>query len=268
MLANLVQFYLARFRINLAVQFQYRVAMGIWMLGLILEPLVYLCVWTSVAKTQGGTVGGFGPGDFAAYYLIMLLVHHACLIWHMFEYDFIIRQGILSNRLLRPIHPIHGDISENITYKVFMLVILLPAFGLLWYLFKPEFHTTVGAVALFPFALLMAGALAFFAGWALAMAAFWTNRTAAVNQAWFVAMFFFSGQAAPLSLLPPWMQDVAFYLPFRWMYSFPIELCLGRLDTRKILHGFGTQALWILGFLIIMNFAWRSGIKRYSASGG
>ena len=100
--------------------------MAIWMIGRILEPIIYLTVWTTVAHARGGSVGSYTPADFAAYYIVLMLVNQFTFSWIMHIYDFRIRQGELSNFLLKPIHPIHADIAENIAYKVMTALIIFP----------------------------------------------------------------------------------------------------------------------------------------------
>ncbi|MCU0514462.1 MAG: ABC-2 family transporter protein [Anaerolineae bacterium] len=261
-------FYRARFKTALAVQLQYRVALAIWMLGLVLEPIIYLSVWTAVAAGSGGVVNGFTVSDFAAYYIVLLVVQHFTQIWHMWEFDWVIRQGILSGRLLRPIHPIHNDAAENIMYKLLMLVVVVPSVVLLVLLFQPVLNPPLWSALAFVPALLLAGVLAFLVGWCVALAAFWTTRTFAINQVYFIAMFFFSGQVAPLALMPPLLQTLATLLPFRWMVAFPTELLLGRLTVEAALAGFAAQAGWIALSAVFTLLAWRAGIKRYTAMGG
>lgn len=264
----LVGFYRAQLRNSLALQFQYRAAMVIWMLGLVLEPVIYLAVWASVAQAQGGAVSGFTLGDFAAYYIVLLVVQHITQIWHMWEYDYIIRQGVMSGRLLRPLHPIHRDAAENIAFKVLMLLVVVPSVIVLVLLFQPTFATPLWAALAFIPILLLAAVLAFMLGWAVALAAFWTTRTFAINQTYFVAMFFFSGQIAPLALLPDFFQAIANVLPFRWFVSFPTEVFLGRVSPQDALGGVIVQVLWIAGSALLIRVTWRAGLARYTAMGG
>jgi len=63
---RLIGVYRAKFRAEIASQFAYRGALVIWLLGLVIEPIVSLVVWTTVAETQGGSVGGFTAATFAA----------------------------------------------------------------------------------------------------------------------------------------------------------------------------------------------------------
>jgi hypothetical protein len=71
-----VDFYLTSMKIAVQEQFQYPVANYFYMIGMIAEPVIYLVVWSAVANLQGGTVGGYGPGYFAAYYIVWTLVRN------------------------------------------------------------------------------------------------------------------------------------------------------------------------------------------------
>jgi ABC-2 type transport system permease protein len=114
---------------------------------------------------------------------------------------------------------------------------------------------------------LLAFLVRFVVEWTLALAAFWTTRVSALNQMYFMAMLFFSGQIAPLELLPHPVRVVAFVLPFRWTIGFPTELFLGRLTPAQVLTGIGMQAMWLAAGLVLMRFVWRAGLKVYSAVG-
>ncbi len=63
-------------RMKLLMQLQYRAAMALWMLDMVLNPLIYLVVWSTVARSNGGSLDGYTPGAFAAYFTVLLLVNH------------------------------------------------------------------------------------------------------------------------------------------------------------------------------------------------
>jgi ABC-2 type transport system permease protein len=262
-----LEIYYTQLKISLAVQFQYRVAMAIWMIGRIIEPLIYLVVWNTVAQAKGGQVGGYSPADFSAYFIVMMLVNQMTFTWVKWEYDYIIRSGALSFKLLRPIHPIHRDLADNIAYKVLTVVIIIPAAFILGWIVPPNFNTGLPDLVMALPVLVMAFLLRFMLDWTIAMAAFWTTRISAINQTYFALMIFLGGQFAPLSLLPEPLQGLANLLPFRWIIAFPVELMLGQLAPRDIWVGFGAQALWLLLVLAALRVVWRAGVKQYSAVG-
>lgn len=267
-LRGLLAIYAVLFRTTLAVQFQYRASLVIWLIGTVLEPVILLVVWTTVAREQGGSVNGMSAGDFAAYFIVGMVVNQLTFAWIMWEYEYYIREGTLSAWLLRPLHPIHRDITDNISYKMLTGVVLVPTVAVLVWIFKPAFALSLwSTVAALP-ALLLAFALRFVLEWTLAMAAFWTTRISAVNGLYYVAFLFFSGRLAPLALFPAAVVSLSLLLPFRWTLAFPIELFLGRLSGREALAGFGAQLLWLLVALLLQRFVWRRALRHFAAVGG
>jgi ABC-2 type transport system permease protein len=263
----LLHLYAQQFKTTFASMVQYRASLFIWMIGSVLEPLVYLIVWSAVSNSSGGSVGGYTASGFAAYYLAFMLVNQVTYTWIMWEYEWRIRQGSLSFALLKPVHPIHSDISDNLSAKLITLPILLVIAGLLALAFHPSAALTVWAGLAFIPALILAFLVRFLLEWTLALAAFWTTRVSAINQVYFVLVLFLSGQIAPLTLFPHWIQVAASILPFRWMIGFPVELLLGRLTPLQALEGLGAQVAWVLLSLAIIRLVWRAGVRVYSAVG-
>lgn len=264
---RLIDVYAAKFRAEIAVQVAYRGALAIWLLGLLLEPIIFLVVWTTVARSQAGTVGGFGAGDFAAYFTVLMVVNQLTFTWHFFFFEWRVRHGELSPLLLRPVHPIHNDVAENLTFKLLTMVGVLPVAAFLVVTFGAVFRPEPWQLLAFVPALVLAMTLRFILEWTLALAAFWLTRTAALNNAYYLLILFLSGQIAPLSLLPPFIQTIAAVLPFRWMVSFPVELALGRLTATEVAIGYAAQVGWIAVALVLLRLAWRAGVRRYSAVG-
>ena len=146
----------------------------------------------------------------------------------MYDYEYRIREGLLSFALLRPVHPIHSDIADNIMSKAITLPILtVIAIGLAL-AFHASLAVTPWIIILFIPGLLLAFAIRFLLEWTLAQAAFWTTRVSAINQIYFFLLLFLSGQIAPLTLLPHAIQIAAKILPFYWTIGFPTELLLGK----------------------------------------
>jgi viologen exporter family transport system permease protein len=264
---NLADLYAQQFKTTIASQFQYRGALVIWLIGHMLEPLVYLVVWSAVARSSGGVVGGYDAGRFASYFIVMMLVNHLTFTWIMYEFDYRVRHGSLSFALLRPVHPIHSDLADNLSFKLLTLPVMLATAALLWVAFKPELRIVPWAVLASVPALALAIAVRFLVEWTLALSAFWITRASAVNQMYFVAALFLSGQAAPLPLLPFPARAAAAVLPFRWTVGFPVELLTGRLNPSAALIGLGAQSLWLVLSLAILKIVWRAGVRAYSAVG-
>jgi ABC-2 type transport system permease protein len=249
------------------MMFQYRASLVIWTIGQVLEPLVYLIVWSVVADSSGGSVGSYSSADFAAYFIVLMLVNQVTYTWIMYEFEYRVRKGNLSVLLLKPIHPIHSDIADNITSKIITLPIIVVIAIIFLFVFHASIAPAPWAILLFIPVLLIAFLVRFVLEWILALAAFWTTRVGAINQSYFVTLLFLSGQIAPLELLPQPVQVLSFLLPFRWLINFPVELLLGRLSFTDTLIGLGAQLGWLIVGIMLLRIIWKAGVKVYTAVG-
>lgn len=264
---SLLTIYRAQFKITFATQLQYRAELLIWLIGMILEPVIYLVVWSAVSKGHGGEIDGFSPRDFAAYFIVTMMVNFITFDWHMWEFEFRIKDGGFSPLLLRPVHPIHADLASNITYKILMLAVMLPVAAVLAFLFDAPIHPDGQTAALFLVALFLAFVLRSLFEWTMALAGFWFTRMLAFNRVYYSIIIFLSGRMAPVALLPGPLRTASAWLPFRWMVSFPSELLLGRVPPETALQGLLIQLGWIAFTLVLLNVVWRAGIRRYSGVG-
>jgi ABC-2 type transport system permease protein len=265
--SRLFELYIQQFKTTFASMVQYRASLVIWMISHVLEPLVYLIVWSTVSVTGGGSVGDYTTRQFAAYFIVLMLVNHVTYTWIMYEFEYRVREGTFSVALLKPVHPIHSDIADNISSKLITLPLMVIIAVGLGILFHPVIDSPLWALAAALPALVLAFVVRFLLEWTLAQAAFWTTRVGAINQIYFVLVLFLSGQIAPLSLFPAPVQVIAAILPFRWMIGFPVELLLGRLSAEQVLTGLGAQAVWLAVGYALFRIVWRAGVRVYSAVG-
>ena len=84
---------------------QYRIQFVLWMLFSVIRPTIFLAAWVAVARARGGEVGGYSAADFAGYYIGLALVLHLTASWNSYEFEYEVRHGGLSSKLLRPLHP-------------------------------------------------------------------------------------------------------------------------------------------------------------------
>lgn len=264
-LSALWRFYRGQFAASMAFNLAYRGMVFLWVLGSVMQPLVLVVVWQNVAGSQGN---GMTAGEYAAYFLVSMVVSHMTFIWHMWEFEWRIRTGYFSPLLLRPVHPIHHDLCENLSYKFVGLVGIIPAALLMALIFDADFSGTgIADMIAFVPALMLAMGLRFFVEWCLALVAFWLTKVSSINHLFDVFFLFLGGQFAPISVMPDWLQQLSFVLPFRWSIYFPIQVALGQVSGRDLWLGFGMQALWIGIALLVLKFMWSRAVKRYSAVG-
>lgn len=264
---SLLRLYLGNMRISILEQFQYPVANYFYMIGMIAEPVIYLVVWQTVARSQGGAVGGFTAGEIAAYYIVWTLVRNMNIVLTPYAWENRIQRGRLAGMLLHPVHPLLLDLAYFSGWKFVMIVMWLPIAAILTLVFQPTLQLTLSNIAAFALALWGGFLVRFMLSWALGMLTFWTTRVSAVFQLYMTAELLFSGRLVPLSFLPGWAQQIAGALPFKWAFGYPIEVLLGRWSPLEILYGFGMQAFWILLGLGLVALVWRAGVSHFSSVG-
>ena len=259
---------LAAYKAFLIATFQYRVQEGMQMIGLLVESLIYLVVWTTVAEARGGEVGGLSTDEIAGYFIAWMFVRNITTGWSPYAMEWRIRRGEFNSLLLRPIHPIFSDTSDMLAGKTVAMITVIPAMIAMALVFKPEFDLVPWSLLALVPALILAFVLRYTLMYALALTAFWTTRVAALFELWYAVEFFFSGRIAPLTVLPDWAQQVAGILPFQWMFYFPLELLLGRSEPDEMLFGFMMQIVWLLAMVLLIRFVWRRAVRQYAAVGG
>ncbi|SDD39089.1 ABC transporter permease [Auraticoccus monumenti] len=263
----LSRYYRGEFSASLANNLAYRGAVAIWVLTTVIQPLVSIVVWQTVAG-PGGQVNGYTASEFVTYFAVTMLVEHLTFIWLMWEFEYRIRTGSMSPLLLRPIHPVHKDVCDNLSYKAVGLVGVVPAMVLLVIGFGGEVSAIrVWQVLAFLPALLLAMALRFVLEWALALSAFWLTKTSALNNLYFSLFLFLGGAFAPLAVLPETVRTVALASPFPWMLAFPVEVAMGRRTGIDVLVGYAVQLGWLALALVLMRVVWARAVRTYSAVG-
>ena len=264
---SMLDFYGTNMRVQVQTQFQYRAAMWMYTLGMVAEPTIYLVVWTTIARTHGGSIDGIDAGAFAAYYIVWTLVRMMNIVFTPFGWEWRIREGEFSGWLLKPIHPIHYDLSTFAGQKVPWLILYLPIAVALSLIFHPTIHPSPLEVVVFLVAIWGAYVIRSMNSFALGMVTFWTTRVGAIFQVWFLAELLLSGRLLPLPLMPHWAQTLAAWLPSKWTFYFPIEALVGNMSTTSLLTGLGMQLLWtaIMGSIVLG--AWRFAVRQYTAVG-
>ena len=263
-----IDFYTSMMRLSVLEQWQYPIANYFYMIGMLAEPVIYMVVWSAVATQQGGSVGGYTPGSLAAYYIVWTLVRQMNIAFTPYGWEWRIRQGRLSMSLMRPIHPLHEDVAFFAGWKVVMIILWFPLALALSFFFKPDLHPTLLEGAVFFIAIWMAYLIRTITLSLLGMVTFWTTRVSALFELYFAAELIFSGRLVPLSLMPEWVQQAAWFMPFRWAFGFPIETLVGNMPVNDLFLGLGMQFAWIFFGAILVSQIWKIAIRQFSAVGG
>lgn len=259
----------AHLQASLSTMLQYRGELILWAIWGVVYPAVAMAMWAAAVKGAPGgeQIQGMDARDFAAYFLLTMITGHVVAAWDIFEMGYLVRTGAMSPRLLQPILPIWQSLSDNLAYKIFTLILLIPIWIGVAYAAHPRFSTTTPEVIAGIFAIVMAAAIHYLWNYNLALAAFWVTRMDSITEMWWGMNLLLGGRVAPLTLMPLPLRWIANLLPFQWIIWFPSATVAGQLDFNGIVTGLLFQVGWFVGGLIAFQIIWRLAIRRYSAVG-
>lgn len=263
----MIRVYRALITQSFQVMSAYRVSLFLYALFSFIRPIIFLAAWTAVADSQGGTLGTFSRSDLGGYFAIAIIVTHLTAAWDFFEFEWEIRRGSLSPKLLRPLHPINYSIVNNILWKLMTSLVVVPVAVAVAITFDARFTTTPAHLALGAVSVVLAAGLTFTFGWIFASVAFWTTRVQAVVTLYQRTAFIFSGQVAPLLLLPFPLLVAALVLPFGYMLGVPTEILRGGVEIGTAALLIGGQVVWLAIGIVLYRIVWSAGLRQYSAVG-
>ena len=219
---------------------------------------------------HGGRLGDFSREGMLLYYvaviLISRLVRSADLEWAIAD-D--IYQGALSRYLLYPANFVVLKYGTQLG-ALLPVTIQVVLFGA-WVPFVlgiPEgIHITPATAAMCLGAVAVANMLHFMTCLPLQLVAFWADNCWSLLVAHRIVASFLGGLLLPLSLFPAWSQTALAVLPFRYLFSFPVDVLLGRVSPAEYAAGLAVAVVWCGVFAGVSAAIWRRGTLQYTGVG-
>jgi ABC-2 type transport system permease protein len=255
------------FSVALQDALAYRSQAFIWMMTdtvpAVLMPMVWLASYNGRAA-----IGGYTPSQIVVYYLAMLTLSNLMVTHIMWDINRDIADGRLSIFLTRPFPYVQYCYLGNISWRLMRMSLFLPVAAVFILVFRT--HLAWGDYHLGPIvwlAILVGHWLSFALGYALGLVSLWFVEARNIYNFYYMPLFVFSGELAPLDLLPAFLQEMAPWMPWRYTLSFPIELFLGRATGPAVTMGLAIAVAWALLFTIAGRVLWRAGLRQYTGVG-
>ena len=253
--------YRAILRMKYVEMFSYQLSTMVWMFGTMVQPLITMMVWINIYPEKGDS--------FILYFTSLIVVERLTSAWDVWEMDRQIREGSFSYQIVRPFHPIHWAIAENIVYKGLFLVVLLPCWIILsFFIPSLQLHLSISQWLLFLLAILLGAIIRFAFSFVFGILGFWMTKVTAIFAMFETVSLFISGRIAPFSLLPPVVKQISVYLPYRYMIGFPLEILTESADSQTLLVGFIGSFIWTVLLVLAIGWLWKAGLKKNQAVGG
>jgi ABC-2 type transport system permease protein len=267
MMLRLLPKVMALLRIYMEDSLAYRASAFIWMLTDVVQCLVMPLVWLS-AYNGRAALGGYQPGEMVSYYVVMALVSNFITSHLMWDLAWEIKEGILSQWLLRPVPVFWMLFARNISWRLLRMVLFVPvALLAVLYYGRMVALSPLNLGVWFWVSVLLGHLVSFLMAFALACLAFWLQEAQSVFSLYYAPMLLLSGWVAPIGLMPGWLQGLAFVLPFRYTTAVPVEIAVGKLGGDALWLSLAGQLFWIGMASLLGWFLWRRGIRQYTGVG-
>jgi len=248
---------------------QYRLNYVLSFLCVIFPLLAVVFLWRTIFQDIQ-LIEGFTESMMITYYVMVALLTDfvSPVIWMDITED--IREGTLSNYLLRPIsYRWYQFFTKTGSLLGYSLVVLLVVVGFIL-LFAVDFHFPTSPLYITLF--LVSVGLSFVLGTGLtylfSLSAFWLEEDTGPNYVLYYLVPILMGALIPLALLPEFIYHLVRFLPFKYLLYFPINIFLERVTLSEIGYGILMQILWIGVIYLLGIWVWRRGCQRYTARGG
>jgi viologen exporter family transport system permease protein len=239
-----------------------------------LIPLIaILFVWQKIysGKSAGAMIGTYTLAQMISYYLLTTVVDALTAVneddWQIAA-D--IKDGNISQLLLKPIDYLWYRLCLFFSGRVTYLVVALTPLTIFilylrrYFVLPPDWM----AFGCFMFSTLLTALLQFFISYAMAMLAFWVLEVSTFIFILFAFEYIASGHLFPLDILPRGLEQILQFTPFPYQLYFPVSIYMGKTTGAALAHGLLLQVFWVVAAYGVARFAWRRGIRRYSAFGG
>jgi ABC-2 type transport system permease protein len=246
----------------------YRGDIAIFVATSFVLPFVLLNVWLTISESKGAAF--LEKSYLVQYFLFQMIVNVIIAAWHGQFLGRDIRQGNISQYLLKPFNYIWLSIGNNIGEKVWKLTIGIPVFITVAYFWKEYLQIPSPLhVALFFLVVFLGAVICFLLEHIVGISAFWISNTRALSDFNEMFFFFFSGVLFPLSYLKTFpLSPLFIFLPYKYIINFPLDTLLGQVNIRDIFLGIGLQIIWIVALYKAYIMLWKKGVKIYGGYGG
>jgi ABC-2 type transport system permease protein len=246
----------------------YRATAVIWIMTDVVTAVTMPLVW--LASFNGRhQIHGFDPPEMVTYYLVLLALTGLIESHVMWEVATDVKQGKFNIYLVRPFSYMAYMYASNLGWRLMRSLLAIPLFAILACAFHHyllplnRFH----AGPEFWLAVVLGHFVSFTVSYALGMLSLWLYEARSLYNFYYLPFLIFSGQIAPLALLPAELRNIVQWTPWPYTLSFPVSIFLGRVTPHDMTAGFAGQIIWIGISYLVARLLFRGGLKRFTAFG-
>lgn len=248
--------------------FEYRTEFFISLFSWGMRLVISLFIFQAVYQTRQ-SISGFTLRDTIVYLIIMQVLMNLIFSRMGHQVATEIQNGDFSNFLLKPISYLWYQVFTEFSKNLLRSLIGGAVFGVILFLYDPSFFRslTIMHIVIASIAIIFAYLLNAFMVMSIAMLGFWIVSSGRLLFMFFGILTIFSGMSLPLDFFPTQMKNILYMTPFPYLFYFPSQIIMNKLENGAILNMFITQITFTLIMFVIVKIILFQGIKKYEAVG-
>jgi len=180
-----------------------------------------------------------------------------------------VRDGSIAMDLLKPTNFQLYHYFRAFGRAVFMFLFMtLPIIIVASVIFPVSLPSGKLGPYLFPLSVILSFFLHAGISYLTGLVAFFTRNNEGVLRFKQLLVEVFSGVMIPITFFPDWVQNVLFWLPFKYIAYAPLRIYLGMEPLSKVHQGVLLQIMWIVIIYLTGQIVWHYAIKRLEIQGG
>lgn len=226
-----------------------------------------IAVWTSVRGAN--LIAGYSKNELISYYVVALFLQWLNGWFPFYWIRTEVRDGsIAGNTLTKPISMYWRVFAAESGWHIVSTPVGLLASALViaivphYFIFPTSINLWLAVLAT-----ILSVFVVFTTSLCMGLLTFWLTNLNTIDSTFWAARVFIGGQGIPISFLPLPLLTVVKILPFRYMFSFPLEIYFNKLTRMDLLWGFVIQIIWIVLLVLLYQVLWTKGRRVYSAYG-
>lgn len=261
--------YWVTFKIGWQDAFEYRTEIVLSLIGWVVRLLIAIFIWSAVFEGKE-KIGEYSFEGIIIYFIITSVVTTLVFSRIGFQVGEDIHTGDFSNYLLKPISYTVYQIISEFSKNILRTIIGATVFLAILFFFYPHFFATfeIGRILPIFVSLLLAYIINSFISMSIGLSGFWVVNSNRLMFIYFAIITAISGMTVPLDLFPQQAVEIFYYLPFSYIFFFPVKIIQStHLDPEFLVKVFTGQAIFLVVLGSLNYFIYRLGVKKYEAVG-
>ncbi len=179
-----------------------------------------------------------------------------------------IRTGNISIELIRPVRYRGALFSRHFGSSILKLVLFSLPLCVIVKVFVKEVSLCDGQIVAGLVSVAFAFLIQFLYSLLIGLLAFWLIVTWPINMFLEAVYKLFSGMWIPVALFPAILKKVSIFLPFRAIYSIPVNTLTSSMSKVSVFSNLGVQVMWIVILIGVNDIVWIIGNKKIVVQGG